>query len=445
MNKGIFKKAVAIVAGAAVFGGVSGGVFNLVVGDRVYNDTEISSEATSQDSSTEGLTTEVSTTNDAPAVVIPQSGGIINTSDGLGVTQIVEETMPSVVAITIKSIQEYDDWFFGQPYQYEAEGSGSGIIIGENDSELLIVTNNHVVEGADSVTVAFIDGEAYEAKVKGTDADNDVAVIEVNLSDLKKETQDAIKIAKIGDSDSLKVGEQVVAIGNALGYGQSVTTGIVSAKDRSNSTNQTPLIQTDAAINPGNSGGALINMSGEIVGINSSKYADTSVEGMGYAIPIKAVETIIGDLSEREIRDKVDADKVGYLGVETQTVDSNTSTYYGLPAGAFINNVTPDSPASKAGLKAKSVIVKFDGTTVSSAEALIEMLQYYEAGETVDVVCKVLEGEEYVDKTYSVTLAKRTDFIKDGNNQTTEETSTEENTEERPHGIFDEIPFDDMF
>ena len=425
MNKNTIKKGAAIVFAAAVFGGVSGGVFNLVTDYPERNTGNIS--VTEQNDNTDSViagfadsTKEKTEENLSSNIDIAQSEGIIKTSGNIDVSDIAMEAMPSVVAITTKSVQEYNYSMFGQTYEYETSGSGSGIIIGQKDNELLIVTNNHVVEGADSVTVAFADGKAYEAKVKGTDSSYDIAVIEIDVDSLSEDTAESIKIAKLGDSDSIKVGEQVVAIGNALGYGQSVTTGIVSAKDRQNSTNDLPLIQTDAAINPGNSGGALLNMNGEVIGINSSKYASTEVEGMGYAIPISKVEEIITDLSNRRIRDKIDDSEAGYMGVEMVTVDSAMSAYYNLPVGAYISKVAEDSPAESAGILAKSVIVKFDGISVSSAENLADMLDYYAAGETVEVVCKVPEGDEYVEKTYTVRLGNR-------NNITSQQDKDEEN------------------
>ncbi|MBR3833221.1 MAG: trypsin-like peptidase domain-containing protein [Lachnospiraceae bacterium] len=325
----------------------------------------------------------------------------------LDVSDIASNVMPSVVSITIKSVTEYNAGFFGQTYEYESEGSGSGIIIGENDEELLIVTNNHVVADADTVSVAFIDEQVYEAKVKGTDSDSDLAIIVVDLEDISAETLAQIKIATIGSSDELKVGEQVVAIGNALGYGQSVTTGIVSAKNRTNETNSTPLIQTDAAINPGNSGGALLNMKGEVVGINSSKLASYDVEGMGYAIPITEVESIINNLMSRETREKVAEEERGYLGIGCQTISEDVSYMYGLPVGALVSEVMDGSAAKKAGIKKNYIITKFDGQTISSADGLVNTLEYYRAGETVDVVVMYPDDDEYKEKTVSVTLGKK--------------------------------------
>ncbi|MBQ8413146.1 MAG: trypsin-like peptidase domain-containing protein, partial [Lachnospiraceae bacterium] len=261
------------------------------------------------------------------------------------------------------------------------------------------------------VTVSFIDESVYEAKVKGTDSDSDLAIIVVDLEDLSQATRDSIKIAKLGNSDELKVGEQVVAIGNALGYGQSVTTGIVSALNRTNSTNVTPLIQTDAAINPGNSGGALLNMKGEVIGINSSKYMSTEVEGMGYAIPISEVEDILDELMNRETREKVDENEVGYLGVGCATVDEQASYVYGIPMGALVSEVMEGSPAHKSGIKKNNIIVEFDGVEISSAEQLVDLLEYYRAGEKVVVTVAYLADEDYVEKEIEVVLGRRATSI----------------------------------
>lgn len=415
----VIKKGAVILLSAAIFGGVAGGVFNLVAEngkdkqdiqfwEKVCDETQdiLFDYLVANNTFGDGFIDDSNSSTSIMTSSVVDSTGGITTKNSIDVSDIVSECMPSVVAITIKSVQEYNA-YFGQTYQYETEGSGSGIIVGQNDTELLIVTNNHVVSGAESVTVGFIDGTAVEAKVKGTDSENDLAIVVINLEDIPEETKGQIKIATMGSSDNLKVGEQVVAIGNALGYGQSVTTGIVSAKDRSNSTNQTPLIQTDAAINPGNSGGALLNMQGELVGINSSKYASTDVEGMGYAIPISKVKDVIDRLSNMETRDKVDEAEMGYMGVTLVTIDEATSEYYNMPQGAYIQQIEDISPAKRAGLTTKSVIVKFDGCSISSAEELVGKLEYYKAGEKVTVECKVLENGEYISKTYELILGKR--------------------------------------
>ena len=348
----------------------------------------------------------------------------------LDVSEIVSEALPSIVSITTKSVQEVQNYFgmygmYGyapQQQEQEVEGSGSGIIVGKNDDELLIATNYHVVEGADTLSVAFTDGNAVEASVKGFDEERDLAVVSVSLDDVKDDTMDAISIAKIGSSDDLKVGEQVIAIGNALGYGQSVTTGIVSAKNRrmdsdnntvtdgsDDSSDGVNLIQTDAAINPGNSGGALLNMEGEVVGINSAKLASTEVEGMGYAIAISDVTDILQNLMNETSRDKLDDSEHGVLGIEGSSVSSEAVQMYGIPAGVFVKQVTEGGAADKAGLKANSVITEFNGKTVSSIDQLIEYLSYYEPDEEVELTVQVPHGTSYKEETVKVTLDENTD------------------------------------
>lgn len=348
----------------------------------------------------------------------------------LDVSEIASEALPSIVSITTKSVQEVQNYFgmygmYGyapQQQEQEVEGSGSGIIVGKNDDELLIATNYHVVEGADTLSVAFTDGNAVEASVKGFDEERDLAVVSVSLDDVKDDTMDAISIAKIGSSDDLKVGEQVIAIGNALGYGQSVTTGIVSAKNRrmdsdnntvtdgsDDSSDGVNLIQTDAAINPGNSGGALLNMEGEVVGINSAKLASTEVEGMGYAIAISDVTDILQNLMNETSRDKLDDSEHGVLGIKGSSVSSEAVQMYGIPAGVFVKKVTEGGAADKAGLKANSVITEFNGKTVSSIDQLIEYLSYYEPDEEVELTVQVPHGTSYKEETVKVTLDENTD------------------------------------
>lgn len=348
----------------------------------------------------------------------------------LDVSEIVSEALPSIVSITTKSVQEVQNYFgmygmYGyapQQQEQEVEGSGSGIIVGKNDDELLIATNYHVVEGADTLSVAFTDGNAVEASVKGFDEERDLAVVSVSLDDVEDDTMDAVSIANIGSSDDLKVGEQVVAIGNALGYGQSVTTGIVSAKNRrmdsdnntvtdgsDDSSDGVNLIQTDAAINPGNSGGALLNMEGEVVGINSAKLASTEVEGMGYAIAISDVTDILQNLMNETSRDKLDDSEHGVLGIEGSSVSSEAVQMYGIPAGVFVKKVTEGGAADKAGLKENSVITEFNGKTVSSNNQLIEYLSYYEPDEEVELTVQVPHGTSYKEETVKVTLDENTD------------------------------------
>lgn len=344
----------------------------------------------------------------------------------LDVSDIVEAAMPSIVSITTKSVEEVQNYYgmFGQYGAYspsqeqEVQGSGSGIIIGKNDSELLIATNYHVVEGAETLSVGFCDSTACAAKVKGYDSEKDLAVVAVSLDDIDSDTMDAITIATIGNSDDLKVGAQVVAIGNALGYGQSVTTGIVSAKNRqlnsddtvgdydSDSNSATNLIQTDAAINPGNSGGALLNMNGEVVGINSAKLASTAVEGIGYAIAISDVTDTLESLMNEETRDKVD--NHGVLGITVRSVDSEVSEAYGVPEGVLVRDVTEGGAADKAGIEAKSIITKFAGKTVTTKEQLVDFLSYYEPGEDLELTIEVPDGKGYKEETVTVTLGENT-------------------------------------
>ena len=358
-----------------------------------------------------------------------------DTASGNGtVVAVAQASMPSVVAITTVSVQEIPSFFGYGSRQYKSAASGSGIIVGDNDDELLIATNNHVVEGATTLSVCFIGDDvanaetetvnagdsgdlnledAVSAKIKGTDADNDLAVVAVRKSDIPEDTLNQIKIAQIGSSDDLVVGQQVVAIGNALGYGQSVTSGWVSALNRTISTedgtNSTGLIQTDAAINPGNSGGALLNMKGELIGINSAKYADSSVEGMGYAIPISKAKPILEDLMNRATREKVDTSEKGYLGVVLSNLTTEAIQMYNIPSGAFVRGVDQDSPAENGGICKGDIIVKFDGQKVSDGDDLLDKLQYYKSGETIEAVVARADNGEYKESTVEVTLGTRPD------------------------------------
>lgn len=396
--KKLGKKAGAIVLSAVLFGGTAGMVFE-----------GVSSLAGSDGQPAVNSEKDSSKVN----LVTASTAGATDTSDNgnLSVSQVAEAVMPSVVSITNKSVKEVQDYYgmfgFGGPgQQAETESAGSGIIIGQNDKELLMVSNNHVVENASTLTVSFTDGSAAEAQVKGTDANNDLAVIAVPLESISEETMSKIKVATIGNSESLRVGEQVVAIGNALGYGQSVTTGIVSAMGRQIEEKQDSpsLIQTDAAINPGNSGGALINMKGEVIGINSAKFASTEIEGMGYAIPIDTASPIVEDLMNRVTREKVDESKTASIGIGGEDVTSQVQEMYGFPSGIYIANVEEGSGAEKAGIKSGNIITKFDGTDVSSVSQLKSLLQYYEAGETVEITLKAADNGEYKEVTVNVTL-----------------------------------------
>lgn len=411
------KKVGAIALSAVLFGGIAGGVFTgITYAAGVPINTQ--QEETEQ-------TPEKAASKTATLQTTSASASSTLKSQTLDVSDIAEAVMPSVVAITNKSVQEVQNYFSmfgrGMVQEQEVESQGSGIIIGQNDEELLIVTNNHVVEGAETLSACFIDNEAYEASVKGTDSDNDLAVIAVKLSDISENTMSQIKVAQMGDSDALKVGEQVVAIGNALGYGQSVTTGIVSAVNRQvgSSDSENGFIQTDAAINPGNSGGALLNMNGEVIGINSAKLASTEVEGMGYAIPISNASPIIEDLMNRVTRTKVSEDQAASLGISGQTVDSTIAQTYGIPQGVYVGEVKEGGAAEKAGILTGSVITKFDGTSVKTIDELKNQLTYYAAGETVEITVKVADNGQYVEKTLTITLdhAQTTDNSQSGRQQ----------------------------
>lgn len=427
-SKKLAKKIGAITLSAVLFGSVAAGSFQAVNYFSPVSKTTNSSSQTSKSNSSSASLLKTTTTSDS------------SNKGSLDVSDITTSAMPSIVAITNKSVQEVQDYFSqfgfggqGQPQTQETESQGSGIIIGKNDSELLMVTNNHVVEGADTLSVCFIDNQVYEANVKGTDAENDLAVIAVPLDSISDDTMSQIAVASIGDSDSLKVGEQVVAIGNALGYGQSVTTGIVSAVNRALSNNSSDTqdsnsssddsssatyIQTDAAINPGNSGGALLNMNGEVIGINSAKLASTEVEGMGYAIPISRVSDIIDNLMNQTTRTKVDSDKQGTIGIKGINVTSDVQEKYNLPEGIYVSEVTSGSAAEKAGITSGSVITKFDGKSVTDIESLQDLLQYYKAGETVELTLQVPDSDSYKEKTVSISLGSKSDTSSDGNSQT---------------------------
>lgn len=433
-NGGFGKKAATAVALAVIFGLVAGAVFQGVnIAADKYRDNNSSSTqigktetVTGTEKSTDGSSTESSVKS-----IVAESGTVAG---------VAQATMSSIVAITSVSVQEIPSFFGYGTRQYQSAGSGSGIIVGENDSELLIATNNHVVSGATTLTVCFAGGDvvgaeeetqamasgdsitdssnssvdvnnAVSAKIKGTDEENDLAVIAVEKSDIPEETMNEIKIAQMGSSDDLVVGEQVVAIGNALGYGQSVTSGWVSALNRTISTEDgdtSGLIQTDAAINPGNSGGALLNMKGEVIGINAAKYADSQVEGMGYAIPISKAEPILEELMNRETRDKIeDTSKVGYMGIKAADLTTEAIQMYNMPAGAFLTEVTPGGAADKAGIKKGDIVVKLDGQKVSGKNDLVDKLQYYESGETVEVVIARANNGEYKEETVEVTLGSK--------------------------------------
>ena len=388
-KKGYAKK-VALVVGAAVLFGAVGGVTmqgtSYLTGKLLGKNTK-STVGTTKTVSNAKLTTSTSTV----------------TSD---VSDIVENTLPSIVSITNMSVQEVQN-FFGGISQQESESAGSGIIISQNDSELLVVTNNHVVEGSDTLTVTFNDGNSVEAQIKGTDSARDLAVVAVPLDKISDDTMNAIKVATLGDSDSLKVGEPAIAIGNALGYGQSVTTGIVSATGRTIDGFDGEYIQTDAAINPGNSGGALLNANGEVIGINSAKINSSAVEGMGFAIPISDASDVIQNLMNKETRSKVSDEERGYLGIEGYDVSEEGAQMYNMPTGVYVKEVMSGGGAEKAGLTKGSIITGFEGSSISGKSSLQEQLQYYKAGEEVTLTVQIPDKNgEYTEKDIKVTLGK---------------------------------------
>ena len=388
-KKGYMKK-VALVVGAAVLFGAVGSVTmqgtSYLTGKLLGKNTK-STVGTTKTVSNAKLTTSTSTV----------------TSD---VSDIVENTLPSIVSITNMSVQEVQN-FFGGISQQESESAGSGIIISQNDSELLVVTNNHVVEGSDTLTVTFNDGNSVEAQIKGTDSARDLAVVAVPLDKISDDTMNAIKVATLGDSDSLKVGEPAIAIGNALGYGQSVTTGIVSATGRTIDGFDGEYIQTDAAINPGNSGGALLNANGEVIGINSAKINSSAVEGMGFAIPISDASDVIQNLMNKETRSKVSDEERGYLGIKGYDVSEEGAQMYNMPTGVYVKEVMSGGGAEKAGLTKGSIITGFEGSSISSMSSLQEQLQYYKAGEEVTLTVQIPDKNgEYTEKDIKVTLGK---------------------------------------
>ena len=420
------KKAGTTIALAVIFGLVAAVVFQAAnfAADRFLN----TGKSSVQIKTTDSVDLQETASDDSTA------DKVLSDSENGTVAAVAQASMPSIVAITTVSVQEIPSFFGYSSRQYKSASTGSGIIVGDNDDELLIATNNHVVDGATTLSVCFIGDDvanaetetvnagdngdlnvedAVSAKIKGTDADNDLAVVAVKKSDIPEDTLNQIKIAQIGSSDDLAVGQQVVAIGNALGYGQSVTSGWISALNRTISTddgtNSTGLIQTDAAINPGNSGGALLNMKGELIGINSAKYADSAVEGMGYAIPISKAKPILEELMNRETREKVDSSKKGYLGVSLASLTTEAIEMYNMPTGAFVRSVEDDSPAQEAGICKGDIIVKFDGQKVSDGDDLLDKLQYYKSGEKIEAVIARATNGEYEENTVELTLGTRPD------------------------------------
>lgn len=391
MRKNNFLK---ITTYAAVFGLIGGMSFEgtTYISNKYINKSSVESSKTTSKSIEKTSTLSSTSTN---------------TSGSDGVSGVSESVLPSIVAIDVKTTQTSTD-VFGRTYEQDASGSGSGIIVAQDSKNIYIATNNHVVADASSVSVTFNDKSVYSATVKGTDSDSDLAVVEVPLSKLSADTLSNIKVATLGDSDKVKVGAQAIAIGNALGYGTSVTVGYISAKDRevSGEDNTMKLLQTDAAINPGNSGGALVDSSGAVIGINSSKYADTSVEGMGFAIPINTAIPIINDIVKAQT---VSEDEQAYLGIKGTNVTSEYAQYYNLPEGIYVSSVTSGSPADKAGIKKGDVIVKYKGKDVTTMDGLQEKMALCKAGDKVEITVKRADNGEYKSVTCNVTLGKKSD------------------------------------
>ncbi len=406
---GIFKKIITCMVLGLIFGGFGALGFFAV---------NLATQAPLEQTSSQPVQTTVAPTATKEPVATVEAEddeNVTNTLEqsdvtvtAMDVSDVVEEVMPSVVSIINQSTQEAMT-FFGQIQEYESETSGSGIIVGQSDSELLMVTNNHVADAANTLSIQFIDGTTAEATLKGADSDVDLAVIAIPLSDISKDTLDQIKIATLGDSLALEVGEPAIAIGNALGYGQSVTSGVISALDREITIDgvKKVLIQTDAAINPGNSGGALLNMNGEVIGINAAKFSSSMVEGMGYAIPISEAKPIIDDLMNRATREKVEFGEESYLGISGVDVTEEVSETYDMPKGVYIAQALEGTAAEEAGLQKGDILTKFDGQRIDSMEELQEVLTYYPAGTTVELVVERADGDEYEEVEITVTLGSK--------------------------------------
>ena len=396
-KKHSYAKTTALVTAAALlFGVVSGGTMYGV--NRAAN--TLLPYQSSQVNETIGQTTQIPAANTSTT----SSNGVVIED----VSAIVDATLPSVVSITNTQVYQSNTWF-GQSQTYEVPSSGSGIIVGQNDSELLIVTNNHFVSDSEGLTVTFADESTADAAIKGTDSEADLAVIAVPLDKVSADTKDKIKAATLGDSDSLKMGQGVIAIGNALGLGQSVTVGHVSALNREIKVDDATktVIQTDAAINPGNSGGALLNSKGEVIGINEAKYADTSVEGVGYAIPISKAKDIIDDLMTRTTKIAVSESEQGYLRIQLQNIDESMAKMYGMPQGVYVYKIMEDSAAAGSDLHEKDIITKLDGEKISNYADLAKLLTYYKSGDTVTLTVQSLVNGSYQEREVQVTLKQR--------------------------------------
>ncbi|MCC6093689.1 MAG: trypsin-like peptidase domain-containing protein [Eubacterium sp.] len=410
-----------VIASALVFGLVAGTVTYGVNAGATAISSSAGTSASAQTSGTEtnnkATLTKTSSTNTSDNTDTSASS-----SGELSVSEVAAKAMPSMVTISTMSVEEMQS-FFGGSQQYQVEGAGTGVIVGITDSEVLIATNNHVIDGASTISVGFVDDSVAEGQIKGTDSDNDLAVVAVQKSDLSSDTLSQINAITIGDSDSVQLGDQVVAIGNALGYGQSVTSGYVSALNRdlsfsdgSTTTESTGLIQTDAAINAGNSGGALLNMKGELIGINeaksSSSSGEASVDNMGYAIPTAKAQSILEKLMNETTKTTYSDDERGYLGVATADVTSEYAQVYSMPEGVCLTSVPDGSPAADAGLQKGDVITAIDGTSVSTAEDLTTQLKYHKAGDSVTITYQRSDNGSYTEKEAAVTLGSKSDIEK---------------------------------
>ena len=433
------KRIIGVIFSALLFGLIAGGMMvgvNYIAQERnIYSIAEEGQPK--QEEKKESSPSEI---KEPEKSTVPSDTIIASTGNGKTVTEVAKDAMPSVVAITnMMRYQENGFSIFGEiQRETELPASGSGVIVGQNDTELLIATNNHVIQDSNSLTVSFIDDSTATAQVKGTDVTVDLALVSVKLSDISPETREKIKAVQIGSSDEMEVGDQVVAIGNALGYGQSVTTGIISAKNRDVQTKDgvsKGLIQTDAAINPGNSGGALLNMKGELIGINVAKYADTDVEGMGYSIPSSAAETILSSLSTLTTRDKVPEAEQGVLGIQVKDIDAQTAESFAMPKGIYIFKVLDDTGADNSQIQERDIITKLDGQGVYTTANLKAHLSKYRAGEEVKLTLMRQDGTgKYNEVEATVTLGKSPAPNGNGDAGNSGDAPSENNTEESQEG-----------
>ena len=433
------KRIIGVIFSALLFGLIAGGMMvgvNYIAQERnIYSIAEEGQPK--QEEKKESSPSEI---KEPEKSTVPSDTIIASTGNGKTVTEVAKDAMPSVVAITnMMRYQENGFSIFGEiQRETELPASGSGVIVGQNDTELLIATNNHVIQDSNSLTVSFIDDSTATAQVKGTDVTVDLALVSVKLSDISPETREKIKAVQIGSSDEMEVGDQVVAIGNALGYGQSVTTGIISAKNRDVQTKDgvsKGLIQTDAAINPGNSGGALLNMKGELIGINVAKYADTDVEGMGYSIPSSAAETILSSLSTLTTRDKVPEAEQGVLGIQVKDIDAQTAESFAMPKGIYIFKVLDDTGADNSQIQERDIITKLDGQGVYTTANLKALLSKYRAGEEVKLTLMRQDGTgKYNEVEATVTLGKSPAPNGNGDAGNSGDAPSENNTEESQEG-----------